>query len=55
MTLFWDATGPLMRYAHGILRIEDLNPQNEMTWRMSRFEMLSLGLRCILAALSPRR
>lgn len=51
MTLFWHSTGPLMRYARGILKIEDLNPQTAMTWRMSRIEMLGLGCRCIIAAL----
>lgn len=52
MTLFWDPTGPLMRYAKGVLRIEDLNPELSTNWRMSRLEMFTLGVRAIIAALS---
>lgn len=51
MTLFWDQAGPLIRYADGTLRIEDLNPHVQTKWVMSRGEMLRLGWRCILAAL----
>jgi hypothetical protein len=54
MTLFWDQTGPLMRYADGILHIEDLNPEFKTKWRMSRWEMFRLGWRCIRAALEPK-
>lgn len=50
MTLFWDATGPLLAYRAGVLRIEDLNPEISTRWRMSRWEMLRLGFRCIWAA-----
>ncbi len=51
MTLFWDPTGPLLKYDGDILLIEDLNPQLSTQWRMSRKEILRLGLRCILASL----
>ena len=50
MTLFYDASGPLMRYRDGILRIEDLNPQMTTHWRMSRWEMLRTGVRFIVAS-----
>jgi len=51
MTLFWHSTGPLIKYADGILYIEDLNPEVKTRWRMSRLEMLRLGWRCIHASL----
>jgi hypothetical protein len=51
-TLFWHPAGPLVKYGDGILYIEDLNPQIETRWRMSRAEMFRLGWRFILAALS---
>ena len=50
MTLFWHPTGPLMKYADGVLYIEDLNPEMKTRWRMSRMEMFRLGWRCIVAA-----
>ena len=51
MTLFWHQSGPLMRYEDGVLLTEDLNPEKQMRWRMSRWEMLRLGMRCLAAAL----
>lgn len=51
--LFFDPTGPVMRYADGALHIADLNPEVRMLWRVSRTQMLRLGWRCMLAALSP--
>jgi hypothetical protein len=54
-TLFCDHTGPLIRYADGILHIEDLNPDFKTKWRMSRMEMLAFGWHCIVAALVARR
>jgi hypothetical protein len=50
MTIFWDPAGPLVKYDHGILAIEDLNPEAKLRWRMSRMEMLRLGWRCVIAA-----
>jgi hypothetical protein len=52
MTLFWHPAGPLMKYAGGVLTIEDLNPAMQTRWRMSRMEMLQLGWRCFMAALT---
>ena len=49
-TLFWHPAGPLVKYGDGLLYIEDLNPQIETRWRMSRLEMLRLGLRCLIVA-----
>lgn len=51
-TLFWDATGPLVAYGDGMLLVANLNPQVETKWRMTRGEMLRLGWRCIVAAVS---
>jgi hypothetical protein len=54
MILFWDPSGPLMKYDGGALLIEDLNPEIKTQWRMSRSEMFKLGWRCIVAALRLR-
>jgi hypothetical protein len=51
MTLFMDNTGPLLKYANGILYIEDLNPETRRRWRMSRLEMFMLGWCCVVASL----
>lgn len=55
MTLYFDHAGPMMRYAHGMLEISDLNPEGDRRWRMSRWEMYLLGLRCLLAATKVTR
>lgn len=54
MTLFWHETGPLIRYRDGLLHVEDLNPEVKTQWRMSRWEMLRLGWRCIRAAITRK-
>jgi hypothetical protein len=54
MLLFYDPTGPLIQYADGMIEIHDLNPEIYTCWRMSRMEMLRLGWRCILAALTHK-
>lgn len=52
MLLFSDPTGPLIeRDDEGVLHIRDLNPEVYTRWRMSRWEMLRLGWRCILSGL----
>lgn len=51
MTIFWNGTGPLLRYEQGTLYIEDLNPQLKTRWRMSRWRMAVVGVRCIWAAI----
>lgn len=51
MILFWCPEGPRIRYANGVLRMDDLNPENSMAWRMTRWEMLKLGFSCVLATL----
>lgn len=50
MILFTDPTGPKLAYGDGVLHVSDLNPEVELGWRMSRWDMIKLGLRCIRAA-----
>lgn len=50
-TLYFNQCGPLIQYDGRLLYVEDLNPQIETRWTMSRGEMLRLGWRCIRAAL----
>ena len=51
-TIYFHNTGPLIRYDAETLHIEDLNPQQSMRWRMSRWEMFKIGVRSIVAALA---
>ena len=50
MTLLFRNWGPMMHYHNGLLKVSDLNPEIETQWRMSRWEMLALGWRCLVAA-----
>jgi hypothetical protein len=52
MILFCDPTGPKLTYSDGVLHVADLNPEIELGWRMTRWDMLKLGWRCIKAAAS---
>jgi hypothetical protein len=52
VTLFFDQSGPLIRYADRTLYIEDINPEVKIKWSITRGEMFKLGLRCIRAALT---
>jgi hypothetical protein len=51
MTIYWDATGPLLHYDGSRLLIADLNPSMETRWVLSRWQMVKIGVRCIRAAL----
>ena len=55
--LFFDPCGPMVRYSvvGKCLEVSNLNPQVLTAWRMSRWEMLVFGLRCIVAAARPVR
>lgn len=55
MTLFWLPTGALIQYRHGVLYVENLNPEIRTKWAMSRTEMMRLGWNCIRAAVSGDR
>jgi hypothetical protein len=62
MILFYDHSGPRLEYIppqrkqplpiHGILKVEDLNPQIKAEWRISRGELFKIGLRCLVAVFS---
>jgi hypothetical protein len=54
-TIFCDPTGPMIKYGSDTMKIADLNPEVETKWRMSRWEMVKLGWRCIVAALPRTR
>lgn len=58
--LFMDHSGPMLRYElprpdleeeYGNLHINDLNPEMHVAWRMTRWEMFKLGLKCLRASL----
>lgn len=49
-TLFFDHSGPLMQYQPGLLKIADLNPEMQTQWKLSRWELFVLGLKCLWAA-----
>lgn len=52
MTLYHNLAGLQMKYTNGLLAIHDLNPEVKVNWRMSRWEMLILGLRCIVGSVA---
>jgi hypothetical protein len=49
--IYCDPTGPLIQHYRGVLYIDDLNPETQMRWRMTRREMWRIGLRFLWAAL----
>jgi hypothetical protein len=49
MTLFFHNSGPMLRYEQSMLKIHDLNPEINTQWRMSRWEMIKLGFRFLIA------
>lgn len=51
MFLFWQKTGPAIHFDGEFLHVEDLNPQVETEWRMSRWEVMMMGFRAIYAAI----
>lgn len=51
MRLYLHSTGPMMKYSGGQLHVSDLNPEIKTQWRISRWEMLLLAWRCLLAGL----
>jgi hypothetical protein len=50
MTIFFQNCGPMIKYSNNVLLIEDLNPEAKLTWRVSKLEAITIGLRLILAA-----
>jgi len=54
--LFWHKTGPLLYVKdRNTLHIEDLNPQQETRWVLTRWEMVRTGLRLARAGLRAQR
>lgn len=51
MFLFWHKTGPAIHFDGEYLHVEDLNPEVETEWRMSRWELMVMGFKAIYAAL----
>jgi len=51
MTIFWHPTGPRIRYVEDMLYIDDLNPENHMRWKMSRWEMIKTGVMFLISVL----
>lgn len=49
-TIYFDQTGPMIRFDGETLHVADLNPEIETRWRMTRWEMFVCGLRFIAAA-----
>lgn len=49
-TLFFDRAGPLLKWGSGMFRIQDLNPEMDVNWSMTRWELFRLGLRCLWAS-----
>lgn len=50
-TLFLDNCGPYVCYAENTLEIHDLNPQVDIRWSMSKWELFKFGLKMILASI----
>jgi hypothetical protein len=52
MLIYLRNEGPMIKYGgNGAVWINDLNPELETCWRMSRWERLVVGLRFALSAL----
>ena len=53
MLIWFCPEGPMIKYGgNGAVWINDLNPELETCWRMSRWECLVVGLRFALSAVS---
>jgi hypothetical protein len=57
MTLYWHPAGLMIRYERDAfsetLLIDDLNPENHITFRMTPWELLKFGFKCVWAAVCP--
>lgn len=50
--LFFHESGPMIHWGSGLLLVRDLNPDAEIAWRMSRWELFKLGCRALFAAIT---
>ena len=48
--LFWTPEGPQLEYRDNTLFIADLNPQIEIEWHITRWELFVIGLKCLWSA-----
>lgn len=53
MTLFFCNSGPLIKYNSDCLYIEDLNPEQKMRWRVTKWELIVMGFKFIIAGIRP--
>ena len=51
MILHWHPTGLRVAYVREFFEVHDLNPETKIRTRVSRLEMLRVGLRCIAAGI----
>lgn len=49
-TIFFCQTGPMLKAGNGSFECADLNPEKVITFRMSRWEMIQVALRLLMAA-----
>jgi hypothetical protein len=49
-TIFWLPEGPKISWRNDVLRIEDLNPEVILQWRMSPDLLRKLGENCLRVA-----
>lgn len=52
-TIFLDQCGPYVCYSEGALEIHDLNPQIDIKWHLSRWELFKFGVACLWSAIFP--
>lgn len=53
-TLLFTEWGPAIRFDGKTLHVEDINLQWETKWNLTRWEMVKLGARLIIAAICKR-
>jgi hypothetical protein len=56
-TLLFDPSGPLVKYKRDAfgewLSIDDLNPEKHIHFRLTPWQLLRFGFKCIWAAIVP--
>lgn len=53
-TLLFTNWGPMIRFDGKVIHVEDINPHIETKWNLTRWEMVKLGYRLIIAAIRKR-
>jgi hypothetical protein len=49
--IYWDPQGPAIYYHDTYLYVDHLDKQERIAWPVSRFALIKIGIRAILAAL----